>query len=175
MDKIILFDLDSTVIDSSNRISGCLDSEGNLNLNTYRAIACTRAQVYTDQLLPLADVMRNYIANGATVGILTARHCFKHDRDFLKKHGLKTSLILSRDKLPKHFSPIRAKALYCSGDAIYKGAYIDLIKSLYPSHSIVLYDDHRGVLEQARKQGVIAIDAIKLNNRIETFKALMTG
>jgi hypothetical protein len=175
MNKLILFDLDHTVINSEHRINECLDSSGNLDLNTYRARACTRAQVYTDQLLPLADVMLNYIKHGHTVGILTARHMFKHDYDFLKKHGLKTALILSRNKLPKHFSAARAKALYISGDAVYKGAYIDLLKSQYPYHSLTLYDDHQGVLQQARTQGVHAIDAIKLNNRIETFRALMTG
>lgn len=175
MKKLIIFDLDHTVINSEHRINECLDSSGNLDLNTYRRKACTRAQVYTDELLPLADVMLNYIKNGFTVVILTARHCFKHDYDYLKKHGLKTPLILSRNKLYKHFSPTRAKALYTSGDAVYKGAYIDVLKSLYPYHDFVLYDDHQGVLEQARTQGVQAINAIHLNNRIATFKALMTG
>jgi hypothetical protein len=173
--KIIIFDLDHTVINSEHRINECLDSSGNLDLNQYRAKACTRSQVYTDTLLPLADVMKEYIKNNQTVVILTARHCFKHDYDYLKKHGLKTGLILSRDKLYKHFGATKARALYASDDAKYKGAYINLIKSIYPNAELILYDDHKGVLTQARAQGVNAIDAIKLNNRIETFRALMTG
>lgn len=166
--KIILFDLDHTVINSEHRVNPCILVGGDLDLTKYRNEACTREQVYKDELLPLASVMLNYIEQGFTVGILTARHMFKHDYDFLKKHGLKTALILSRDKLYKHFGD-SARGLYVSGDATYKGAYIEMLKRKHPTHSLILYDDHKGVLQQARDQGVHAIDAISINKRIERF------
>ncbi len=170
--KIIIFDLDHTVINSEHRVNPCILEGGDLDLNKYRNEACTREQVYKDTLLPLASVMLRYIAEGFQVVILTARHMFKHDYDFLKKVGMKTPLILSRDKLFKHFGGARAKTLYISGDAQYKGAYIELLKCKYPLHELILYDDHKGVLAQAIRQGVRAVDAIRLNKRIETFNTV---
>ena len=172
MNKIIIFDLDHTVINSEHRVNPCIKEGGDLDLNMYREQACTREQVYKDTMLPLAAVMLRYIAEGTTVIVLTARHMFKHDYDFLKKQGLKTPLILSRDKLYKHFGSVKALALYASGDAVYKGAYMDLLQSKYPDQSMIIYDDHKGVLEQARKQGVHAVDAIHINKRIATFNAV---
>lgn len=168
MKKVFIFDLDHTVINSEHRVNPCILPNGDLDLSKYRNEACTREQVYKDTLLPLYSVMRNYIAQGAIVVVCTARHMFKHDYDYLKKVGLKTNLILSRDKLFKHFGE-RARTLYLSGDAAYKGAYLELLQSKYPSHSLVLYDDHQGVLKQARKQGVHSVDAIHINKRIDTF------
>lgn len=172
MNKIVIFDLDHTVINSANRVNPCLLPSGDLNLNKYRAEACTREAVYTDSLLPLADVMRAYIEQGVQVAICTARHMYKHDYDFLKKHGLKVPEVYSRDKLHKHFNFARATALYISSDAEYKAAYLAMIKERNPEASLVLYDDHLGVLSAARKLGVLAIDAVKINNRIESYKAL---
>lgn len=172
MKKIVIFDLDHTVINSANRVNPCILPNGDLDLNKYLAHACTRQQVYTDKLLPLADVMRAYITQGVDVAICTARHMYKHDYDFLKKHGLKVPEIYSRDKLYRHFNFARATALYVSKDAEYKAAYLAMIKDRNPQASLILYDDHAGVLSEARKLGVLAIDAIKINNKIESYKAL---
>ncbi len=168
---LAIFDLDHTVIDSSHRVEPCILEGGDLDLNKYRKEACTREQVYKDTLLPLAEVMKGYMAQGAEVAICTARHMFRHDYDYLKKVGLKPRIILSRDKLYKHFGD-RSRQLYVSGDATYKGAYLELLKTKYPNHELVLYDDHQGVLAQARKHGVRAIDALSMNKRIETFNAV---
>lgn len=172
MKKIVIFDLDHTVINSAARVDPCILPNGDLDLNKYRAHACTRGAVNTDSLLPLADVMREYIAQGVQVAICTARHMYKHDYDFLKKHGLKVPEVYSRDKLHKHFNFTRATALYVSSDAEYKSAYLAMIRERNPEASLVLYDDHLGVLAAAKKLGVLAIDAVKINNRIESYKAL---
>jgi FMN phosphatase YigB (HAD superfamily) len=171
MKKLIIFDLDATVIDSTHRVAPCMLPNGDLDLNLYREQACTRPQVYKDDLLPLSLVMLEYIAQGVEVAIVTARHMFKHDYDFLKKHGLKTNMIFSRDKLHKHFGD-KARQLYTCGDAQYKGAYFKLLKELKPDSYMILYDDHLGVLREARKHGIKAIDATHINRRIATFNAV---
>lgn len=174
MKKVFIFDLDGTVIDSSKRVEPCLLPNGDLCLDTYRAQACTPEAVNTDSLLPLADVMLRCLAEGAEVVICTARYMYAHDYEFIERHGLKPDLVLSRDTLAEHFGE-RANALYVSGDAVYKGAYFELLKQRYKGHDLIMYDDHSGVLVEAQRQGLRALNAVSLNKRIDTFNAVGFG
>jgi phosphoglycolate phosphatase-like HAD superfamily hydrolase len=172
---LAIFDLDGTVIDSSKRVTPCLMPNGDLCLATYRKQACTPEAVNTDTLLPLADVMRQFMREGTQVAVCTARHMYNHDYRFLKRHGLRPNVILSRDKLHKHFDAAEAQRLYNSGDSTYKGAYFELLKERFNNHELLMYDDHIGVLAEAQRQGLRALNAVALNTRIETFNAVGFG
>ena len=174
MNTFHLFDLDGTVIDSFHRIKPCLKENGDLDLNKYKKGACQHSLIMQDELLPLIDYMKELIKSGEQVGICTARFMNKSDYYFLRKNGIKTSFIASRDQLHKHFDPVMAQALIRSGDAVYKAAWLQRVKVLRPELSISLYDDHDGVIHMARSLGVTCFDSKALNNRLDAaFKAGM--
>ena len=162
-----LFDLDGTAIDSFHRVAPCLESNGDLNLNRYRAEACQHEKIMADRLLPLADHMKALIDKGESVGICTARNMRKSDYVFLRQHGLKTALIASRDRLHKAFPPDMAQAIMRSGDAAYKAAWLQYLKAYRTETLIHLYDDHDGVLEAAASLGVVTFDAKTINERLD--------
>ena len=165
-----LFDLDGTVIDSFHRVKPCLKENGDLDLAKYKSEACKHELIQRDQLLPLVSYMRERIAaarvSGDTVGICTARLLSKSDYVFLRKHGIKTDLIYSRDKLAKYFGS-DAPRIYSLGDTAYKAEYIKLAQRTRDEKSIVLYDDHDGVLDMAWRLGVLAYDAKVINKDLE--------
>lgn len=172
MKKVHVFDLDQTVINSDHRVLPLLDENNNLDLARYVSEACTHELIQKDQLLPLASYMQQLIQSGEKVVICTARHMSKSDYIFLRKNGLRTPLVLSRDQLVKHFNPDRARALYRSSDATYKGAYMDLVKAKFSgSNEFIIYDDHKGVLAVASEKGFTAIDAISLNRMLDSVLA----
>lgn len=162
-----LFDLDGTAIDSFHRVEPCLKVGGDLDLAKYKREACTHDLIMKDRLLPLADHMRALIAMGAKVGICTARSMNKSDYVFLRQNGLKTAFIASRDQIHKHFPADMVKAICYSGDAAYKAAWLQMLKTTRPEFSIHLYDDHDGVLEAAARLGVTTFDAKELNRALD--------
>lgn len=162
-----LFDLDGTAIDSFHRVAPCLESNGDLNLNKYKAEACTHKKVMQDKLLPLADYMKQLIAAGESVGICTARNMNKSDYVFLRQNGIKTAFIASRDRIHKYFPHDMVKGICHSGDAAYKAAWLQMLKATRPETTIQLYDDHDGVLEAARNLGVLAFDAKTINKQLD--------
>ena len=90
--KIVIFDLDETVIDSSHRTPN--NPDGTLNLNKYFELK-NRENIFKDSLLPLAAKMKELYASGEYhVVICTARHMDENDFDFLEHHGLKLIIII---------------------------------------------------------------------------------
>ena len=162
-----VFDLDGTTINSFHRVQPCLTETGDLDLQAYRETACTHDRVKADTLLPLAKYMQDLIQKGEKVAICTARKMSKTDYVFLRKAGMRVSTICSRDQLFKHFDPVQAKAIYHMKDAEYKRFWLQRLQILFPLHSLVLYDDHAGVLEMAKEIGVLAYDAKEVNQIIE--------
>lgn len=166
-----LFDLDGTAIDSFHRVQPCLDINGDLNLEQYKATACTHHQIMADRLLPLATYMRTLIKEGEKVGVCTARNLTKSDYVFLRQHGLKTAFIASRDRIHRYFPADMVKGICHSGDANYKAAWLRLLMNIQPCQTIHLYDDHDGVLAKAKELGVVTFDAKRINKMLnESFK-----
>jgi len=91
--KLYIFDLDGTVIDSSHRFTGT--AEGKLDLEKWISDS-TRKNIFKDSLLPLADFMKALIKANKNVWICTARNMSKADFDFLAHHGIKAKTILCR-------------------------------------------------------------------------------
>ena len=93
--QIFIFDLDDTVVDSSHRATLKADAI-ELDLDAWRRDS-TYENIMKDSLLPLANFMRECIANPlAYVWVCTARNMAQADHDFLAKHGLTPNLVLSR-------------------------------------------------------------------------------
>lgn len=158
-----VFDLDGTVIDSFKRIEPCLKPNGDLDLDLYRATACTHDAIQTDTLLPLYSQMISLINSGADVGICTARLMSKSDYYFLRKIGLKrVKFIASRDRLARYFGA-EAPTIYRMKDADYKAKWIDLIQGIYRDRQYIIYDDHHGVLNMAARKGIRTVDAKQYN------------
>jgi hydroxymethylpyrimidine pyrophosphatase-like HAD family hydrolase len=166
MKKIYVFDLDGTTINSNHRVKPCLDAEGNLNLQKYIDEACTEEKIMQDSLLPLATYMQNLIASGETVIILTARHCNNSDYVFLRKHGLRPTIMLSRDRM-EHV--LGHTLFYKSSDAEYKRAYFEhIFASFNPNeYDYHFFDDHDGILEMAKELPISVVDAKILNQVLE--------
>ena len=149
-----IFDLDHTVIDSSHRqltkADGSLDLAHWIENNTPEKIAA-------DKLLPLADTMRQRIAQGREVIICTARVMGEHDYQFLKDHGLFVPVILSRpmgDSSPDWMLKERLLRQYAS-DTGRSWARFCL--------SAVMYDDNESVVKMAYLNNIDAYNAIALN------------
>lgn len=162
-----IFDLDGTTIDSFHRVEPCLRADGDLDLQAYRKTACSHDKVQADTLLPLAKYMQDLIQKGAAVAICTARKLSKTDYVFLRKAGIRVNTICSRDQLFRHFDPVLAKLIYHMKDADYKRFWLQRLQILFPLHSLVVYDDHRGVLEMAKEIGVLAFDAKEVNQILD--------
>ena len=95
-DMIAVFDLDGTVIDSSHR--ALINEQGGINIENWRTH--TREQILNDIELPLAQFMRDCIADkNIRVWICTSRNLSRADRDLLRSLGIGgADLILSRDR-----------------------------------------------------------------------------
>lgn len=165
--KLHVFDLDGTTIDSFHRVEPCIKPDGDLDLQAYRETACTHDKVQADTLLPLAKYMQDLIKKGEKVAICTARKMSKTDYVYLRKAGMRVNTICSRDQLFKHFDPVQAKAIYHMKDADYKRFWLQRLQILFPLHSLVIYDDHQGVLAMAKEIGVIAFDAREVNQILD--------
>ena len=92
--KTYIFDLDMTVIDSSHRKVSLPD--GSIDLVNWRK-NCTLERIFLDDLLPLADVMKDAYGHYQVV-ICTAREMTAYDLMFLRYHGLQFDYLLCRDK-----------------------------------------------------------------------------
>ena len=165
--KLHVFDLDGTTIDSFHRVEPCIKSDGDLDLQVYRDQACSHDKVQADTLLPLAKYMQDLIKKGEKVAICTARKMSKTDYVYLRKAGLRVNTICSRDQLFKHFDPVLAKSIYHMKDADYKRFWLQRLQILFPLHSLVIYDDHEGVLQMAKEIGVLAFDAKEVNQILD--------
>lgn len=163
-DTVHIFDLDGTTIDSFHRVKHCLKSDGDLDLQLYRDRACSHALVKQDSLLPLAKYMQTLIQAGKPVVICTARKMSKTDYVFLRQNKMKPSFICSRDQLFKRFNRDHAKQIFNMKDADYKRHWLRYLQGMYPLHSMIIYDDHEGVLEMAQQLGITALDAKALNS-----------
>ena len=147
--KLYIFDLDGTVIDSSHRFTG--NAEGKLNLEKWIEDS-TRENIFRDSLLPLAQFMKALIKANKNVWICTARNMSKADFDFLAHHGIKAKTILCR-KNGDH-----------RADAEMKTAKLKRLFNLkqFQNMEKIMFDDNKSIQKEMPKIGINCLHQDKL-------------
>jgi hypothetical protein len=145
--KLNIFDLDGTVIDSSHRRQ--YNADGTLNLNAWRA--CSRETIMRDSLLPLASVMRELIASNKMVAICTSRVLNETDWEYLEMHQILPRIIISRiegDTTP---------------DAEFKTRELKWSFNALTLRQSQMWEDMPEIRASVSKLGILAIDPIPFN------------
>jgi|TARA_X000000950_G_scaffold175057_1_gene212751 FMN phosphatase YigB (HAD superfamily) len=147
--RVFIFDLDGTVIDSEHRTPR--DENGKLILQQWFDLA-TPANIAKDTLLPLASLFRKAKRKHHHIVICTARTLSKADREFLSRHALGASYILSRPE--GDMTP----------DGEFKKRLLqDLFKVRFHGLKKIMFDDNDEVRETVSKIGVKMVDPRPLN------------
>lgn len=159
MKTFFVFDLDHTLIDSSHRqlTKPC----GSLDLAHWKE-NCTRAKIFADSLLPLADNARKLIAKKAHVIACTARVMSQHDHDFLRSRGFHFQDVLSRPEantMPDHLLKEKLLMAY----AFEQGESIHTF-----GRKAVMFDDNESVLAHLQTFGFNCYNAISTNAALRT-------
>ena len=145
--KLNIFDLDGTVIDSSHRRQ--YNPDGTLNLKAWRA--CSRETIMRDSLLPLARTMRELIASNKMVAICTSRVLGKADWEYLEMHQILPRIIISRtegDTTP---------------DAEFKTRELKWSFNALTLRQSQMWEDMPDIRASVSKIGIMAIDPAPFN------------
>ena len=179
--KLLILDLDQTVIDSSIRENLCYP-DGNLCLNTYKAIkTCPDRGIINDCLTPLGEWVKSHyitLANMYHVVFLTAREISTHDLCSFDMMGLtpiftdcRTRFIARQDVIHYNGNPAEQDS------GLYKQDVIRTLQKCGNYNHVVVVDDCQKVLNMARANNYHAIcardlyhytrgDFVKLFNRL---------
>lgn len=156
MKRLVVFDLDGTLIDSSHRTPHRPD--GTLDLERYFELE-NRENIFRDTLLPLAKTFKRLNRSENYIVICTARAMNQNDYDFLAAHGLDAHKILCRtlDGSEKHIK-----------DAKLKRRKIQRLMNLrqFSGLPVVMFDDAKPIIAEMRKIGVACLNAIKVNKKL---------
>lgn len=158
MKRVVIFDLDETIIDSKHRTPNRAD--GTLDLDKYFALK-NRDSIMRDSLLPLASFFKALDRSENYVVICTARCMNQDDYDFLDAHNLHAHKILCRP-LDGSENSIR--------DGQLKRRKIQRLRNLlqFRDKPFVMFDDASPVIREMRKIGVICLNAVKVNQRLKS-------
>lgn len=156
MKRVVIFDLDDTVINSAHRTPSHAD--GTLNLPLYLTLK-TRENTLQDGLLPLADYWRSLDLSNTYVIVCTARTWADFDQEFLDIHGLKAHKIIAR------FTPAQCKMR----DAELKSRGLRKLFSLRQFRNLpkYMFDDAKPVISAMRKLGIVCLNSHKVNARLQ--------
>lgn len=154
--RVVVFDLDETIIDSAHRTPSRHD--GTLDLDKYFALK-NRDSIMRDSLLPLASFFKSLDRKKNYVVICTARAMNQDDYDFLALHGLHAHKVLCRP-LDGSENHIR--------DGQLKRRKIQRLRNLRQFHGkpFTMFDDATPVIREMRQIGVTCLNAVKLNERL---------
>ena len=152
----VIFDLDGTVVDATQRQA--TKADGSLDLDHWFANN-TADKIMGDSLLPLADSMRALMAAGHTIVVCTARAIQPADKLFLAVNRLAYDALLHREignmesdaslkirLLEEYFI---SEGFNCAADA-----------------KAIMFDDNLKVIDAMRSIGIHCYDATKINERI---------
>jgi phosphoglycolate phosphatase-like HAD superfamily hydrolase len=155
--RLVVFDLDETIIDSAHRTPNRPD--GTLDLDRYFALK-NRESIFRDSLLPLAKTFKALDRSENYIVICTARAMNRDDYDYLADRGLDAHLILCR---PLDGSENHVK------DAKLKRRKIQRLRNLrqFSGLPVVMFDDAKPVVAEMRRIGVACLNAIKVNRKLK--------
>ena len=156
MKRIVVFDLDETIINSAHRTPNRAD--GTLDLTRYLEMK-NRDSIMKDSLLPLADVFKSLDRKENYVVICTARAMDQNDFDFLEINGLTAHSVMCR--------PLDGSENSIP-DADLKARKISRLRNLrqFRNLPVVMFDDAKPVIAKMRSIGVACLNAIKVNEKL---------
>lgn len=152
--RVVIFDLDETVVDSSHRTPNHAD--GTLNLPLY-LMQKTRENTMKDRLLPLAKLWKS-LDSETYVVVCTARTWADFDAEFLELHGLKAHKVIAR--FTEKHNKMRDPDLKRTG-----------LKRLFALRQFrdlprVMFDDAKPVIAEMRKMGIACLNSHTVNRRL---------
>ena len=155
--RLAIFDLDETLIDSKHRTPNRPD--GTLDLDRYFALK-NRESIFQDSLLPLAAFFKSLDRSENYVVICTARAMNQDDYDYLEANGIYAHRILCR--------PLDGSENHIKDGAL-KARKIQRLRNLrqFAGKPVYMWDDAIPVIRAMRRIGVICLNAIKVNQRLE--------
>lgn len=159
MNKLLVLDIDQTIIDSSRR-ENLSFSRDMLDLEHYKKQKyCQVLGIESDSVLPLGELLENFTLSCPYV-IVTARDFDFADFDVLGRLipniMVNAQIVINRNNCHLFGGDSSEQ----SSD-IYKKPVFDWLKSFY-NRELVIIDDCKKVLDIARYSGHYAIDAREL-------------
>lgn len=168
---IYIFDLDGTVVDTSHRYRNGPD--GHIDLEYWFANS-TAEMVAKDTLLPLADVMRRYYAEGHTVVVCTARDFEPSPKVPLPDPGATYRQFLADNGL--HYHHLLHRRMYgddhlSAGDGDLKTKLLNDLAARegWPDNwrrDACMFDDNVQVIRKMIADRLFCFDAVKYNERL---------
>jgi hypothetical protein len=168
MTKLLVIDLDQTVIDSSIRENFCYPN-GQLCLATYRDNKkCVVNGIINDTLTPFGEWLKvsyyGLIEKGYNIVFLTARLCDRLDFNSFIVLGIDSTLLDHCLLIERGIASLYGGNPNEQDSGRYKKAVIECLQSAYDYNNdeIIVVDDCIKVLNMAKQQGFNAICAREL-------------
>jgi FMN phosphatase YigB (HAD superfamily) len=155
MKRVVIFDLDETVVDSAHRTPNHPD--GTLNLPLYLTLK-TRENTLRDKLLPLAKYWKSLDLSETYVIVCTARTWADFDQEFLDLHGLRAHKIIAR------FTPAQCKMR--DPDLKRRGLSKLFALKQFKNLPKFMFDDAKPVIAEMRRMGLVCLNSHKINRRL---------
>lgn len=166
MKKLLIVDLDQTIIDSSIRENYCYPN-GSLCLDTYKKVkTCSTNGIVNDVLTPFGYWLKaNYhslLANNYTIVFLTARLCDIHDFVSFKSLGIDDMLLTHCLMIERDVAGLYGGNPSEQDSGKYKKPIIWYLVNAYSTYDVLVIDDDQKVLDMARAQGFGTVCAREL-------------
>jgi hypothetical protein len=155
MKRVVIFDLDETVVDSAHRTPN--NPDGTLNLPLYMTLK-TRENTLRDGLLPLAKFWKSLDLSETYVIVCTARTWADFDQEFLDLHGLRAHKIIAR------FTPAQCKMR--DPDLKRRGLSKLFALKQFKNLPKFMFDDAKPVIAEMRRMGLVCLNSHKINRRL---------
>ena len=162
--KLLIVDLDQTIIDSTIRENMCYPN-GSLCLATYKQVkTCHDKGIVNDCLTPFGEWLKvNYqsLLNNYSIVFLTARLCDIWDLDSFKKLGI-ASMLTDCLTIDRSVAKLYGGNPSEQDSGKYKKPICHYLARAYSSYDICVIDDCMNVLDMAKAQGFKTICAREL-------------
>lgn len=163
MTKLLIIDLDQTIIDSSIRENFCYH-KGELCLNTYKSIkACLDNGIVNDCLTPFGEWLKvsyyGLLEKGYTIIFLTSRLCDKLDFNSFKALGIDSMLLDHCLLIERSIASLYGGNQNEQDTGKYKKPIMWYLVRVYNTYDLTIIDDCTKVLGMAKEQGFKTICA----------------
>lgn len=164
--KLLVIDLDQTIIDSSIRENLCYPN-GTLCLDIYKTVKyCPDMGIINDSLTPFGAWLKvsyySLLEKGYNIVFLTARLCDRQDFNSIKVLGIDSMLLDHCLLIDRGIASLYYGDSSEQDSGLYKKAVIQCLQSEYDHDHVIVIDDDLKVLNMARENNYHAICAREL-------------